>query len=328
MRKRAQGQAGRRATGERARRPSRPARGAAEKAGAPPPAATAAGRMRIAKAIAHAGLCSRRDAERWIADGRVRVNGAVITSPALDVGPADKVMVDDKALPKAQPVQMWRYHKPRGQVTTHRDPQGRPTVFENLPKDLPRVVSIGRLDYNTEGLLLLTTDGDLARHIELPATGWTRRYRVRAHGRVTQAELDKLKDGITIDGVRYGPIEATVDSMQGGNCWLTMALREGKNREVRNVTAALGLNVNRLIRVSFGPFQLLDLPAGTVEQIKRRVLADQLGRELAERFDLGTPSEEAPHARAKTGHRRRGPKPATKSTGKPRSKKKTGPHPR
>ena len=283
--------------------------------------APAADRMRIAKAIAHAGLCSRRDAERWIGDGRVKVNGVVITSPALDVGPTDKVIVDDKALPKAGPVQMWRYHKPRGQVTTHRDPQGRPTVFENLPKDLPRVVSIGRLDFNTEGLLLLTTDGDLARHIELPATGWTRRYRVRAHGRIAQAELDKLKDGITIDGVRYGPIEATVDSMQGGNCWLTMALREGKNREVRNVTAALGLSVNRLIRVSFGPFQLLDLAAGTVEPIKRRVLADQLGSELSERFGLGTARDEAPSkrsgARAGTKSRRRDKKPAAK----PRPKK-------
>ena len=303
MRKRAEGQAGNRAKGDRAPRPARPGRRAASgadreradasraPAGQPAPAAD---RMRIAKAIAHAGLCSRRDAERWIGDGRVKVNGVVITSPALDVGPTDKVVVDDKALPKAGPVQMWRYHKPRGQVTTHRDPQGRPTVFENLPKDLPRVVSIGRLDFNTEGLLLLTTDGDLARHLELPATGWTRRYRVRAHGRIAQPELDKLKDGITIDGVRYGPIEATVDSMQGGNCWLTMALREGKNREVRNVTAALGLSVNRLIRVSFGPFQLLDLAAGTVEPVKRRVLADQLGRELSGRFGLGAAGDEAP----------------------------------
>ena len=322
MPKRAQGQAGSRATAERARPPSRSSRPAAGKSGTARPSTQrsppAAERMRIAKAIAHAGLCSRRDAERWIADGRVRVNGAVITSPALDVGPADKVVVDDKALPKAAPVQLWRYHKPRGQVTTHRDPQGRPTVFENLPKDLPRVVSIGRLDFNTEGLLLLTTDGDLARHIELPATGWTRRYRVRAHGRVSQSELDKLKDGITIDGVRYGPIEATVDSMQGGNCWLSMALREGKNREVRNVLATLGLSVNRLIRVSFGPFQLLDLPAGEVEQVKRRILADQLGRDLSERFGFGTSSEEAPHARAGTGRRRRGAKPDAK----PRPKKK------
>jgi 23S rRNA pseudouridine2605 synthase len=245
--------------------------------------------MRIAKAIARAGLCSRREAERWIADGRVAVNGRLLASPAYDVGPSDRITVDGKPLPEAEPVRLWRYYKPRGLVTTHRDPQGRPTVFENLPPGLPRVISVGRLDFNTEGLLLLTTDGALARHLELPATGWLRRYRVRARGRVTQDELDRLKDGITIDGITYGPIEATLDSEKGANIWLTLGLREGKNREVRKVLATLGLEVGRLIRVSFGPFQLLDLEPGEAEAVKRRVLIDQLGVRLAR--ELGILSE-------------------------------------
>ncbi len=240
--------------------------------------------MRIAKALARAGLCSRREAERWIANGRVAVNGKVIASPALDVGSTDRVVIDGQPLPTAQPPQLWRYHKPKGLVTTHRDPEGRPTVFEKLPPGLPRVISVGRLDFNSEGLLLLTNDGELARHLELPATGWLRRYRVRAHGRVTQADLDRLKGGIEIDGVRYGPIEATLDTVQGANMWLTLSLREGKNREVRKILLALGLDVNRLIRISFGPFQLLDLPPGTVDLVKRRVLADQLGLKLAEQL--------------------------------------------
>jgi 23S rRNA pseudouridine2605 synthase len=243
--------------------------------------------MRIAKAMARAGLCSRRDAERWIADGRVAVNGKTITSPALDVSPKDRIVVDGDALPDAEPTRLWRFHKPRGFVTTHSDPEGRATVFDHLPKELPRVVSIGRLDFNTEGLLLLTNDGELARHLELPATGWLRKYRVRCHGVITQARLDTLKDGIEIDGVRYGPIEATVDGHQGGgNVWLTVGLREGKNREVKNILASLDLIVNRLIRVSFGPFQLMDLEEGKAESIKRRVLADQLGPELSKKFGL------------------------------------------
>lgn len=237
--------------------------------------------MRIAKAIARAGLCSRREAERWIADGRVSVNGELLSTPARDVGPGDRIMVDGKPLPEAEPVKLWRYYKPRGLVTTHRDPQGRPTVFENLPPGLPRVISVGRLDFNTEGLLLLTTDGSLARHLELPATGWLRRYRVRARGRVTPDQLDRLKHGITVDGMKYGPIEATLDSEKGANIWLTLGLREGKNREVRKVLSTLGLEVGRLIRVSFGPFQLLDLKPGEAEAVKRRVLIDQLGASLA-----------------------------------------------
>lgn len=242
--------------------------------------------MRIAKAIAHAGLCSRRDAEAWIAAGRVAVNGKVLATPAHVVKPSDKITVDGKPLPEAQSVRLWRYHKRRGLVTSHKDPQGRKTVFESLPPGLPRVVSVGRLDINTEGLLLLTTDGELARHLELPSTGWLRRYRVRAHGRVAQEALDRLRQGVTIDGVHYGPVEARIDREQGSNLWLTISLREGKNREVKQLAEYLGLTVNRLIRVSFGPFALGDLAEGAVDEVKRRVLADQLGAKLAEEFGL------------------------------------------
>ena len=245
-----------------------------------------AGPMRIAKAMARAGLCSRRDAERWIAEGRVTVNGRVLASPALDVGPADRIVIDGKPLPVQEAPKLWRYHKPKGLVTTHRDPEGRPTVFDNLPDTMGRVISIGRLDFNTEGLLLLTNDGALARHMELPGTGWLRRYRVRAHGRVTQEQLDKLKAGVEIEGVRYGPVEAALDKDQGANVWLSIGLREGKNREVRKILGTLGLDVNRLIRVSFGPFQLLDLAAGAIEPVKSRVLAEQLGAKLAREMGL------------------------------------------
>jgi 23S rRNA pseudouridine2605 synthase len=248
--------------------------------------------MRIARALARAGLCSRRDAERWIAQGRVSVNGKVLSSPAQDVTPSDSILVDGKLLPTPEPPRLWRYHKPKGLVTTHADPQGRPTVFDKLPEHLPRVVSIGRLDVNSEGLLLLTNDGALASHLELPATGWTRRYRVRAHGSVTQERLDRLKEGIEVAGVRYGPIEAKLDKEQGSNVWLTIGLREGKNREVRKVLESLGLTVNRLIRVSFGPFQLLDLEPGDVEVVKRRVLIEQLGARTARELGLEDPAAE------------------------------------
>lgn len=247
--------------------------------------------MRVAKAIAKAGLASRREAERWIGEGRVAVNGRTLDGPAHVVGPEDTVTVDGKPLPVPERPRLWRYHKPKGLVTTHRDPQGRRTVFEALPPGLPRVVSVGRLDIATEGLLLVTTDGALARHLELPATGWLRRYRVRAHGMIDQAKLDALKDGLTVEGVRYGPIEARLDRQQGGNVWLTLALREGKNREVKNVLAALGLAVNRLIRVSYGPFALGDLASGNVEEVKTRVLADQLGPRLARQLDLRPPRD-------------------------------------
>ena len=263
--------------------------------------------MRIAKAMARAGLCSRRDAERWIVEGRVAVNGRVLTTPAVEVGPDDKIIVDGAPLPEAEPAQIWRYSKPRGLVTTHSDPEGRPTVFDALPADMPRVVSIGRLDFNTEGLLLLTNDGALARHLELPATGWLRRYRVRAHGRVSQSDLDALREGVTIEGVRYGGIEAAIDSVQAGNMWLTIGLREGKNREVRRILGSLALEVNRLIRVSYGPFQLMDLAPGTVEPVKRRVLADQLGP-AAEQFGLTGPIDgyKARQAKLNPGARKGG----------------------
>jgi 23S rRNA pseudouridine2605 synthase len=256
--------------------------------------------MRVAKAMARAGLCSRREAERWIEQGRVRVNGAVLQSPARDVSEADHITIDNSPLPPAEPPRLWRYHKPKGLVTTHRDPEGRPTVFEALPAHLPRVISVGRLDVNTEGLLLLTNDGALARYLELPSTGWLRRYRVRAHGSVTPAALDALKVGSEVAGAHYGPIAATLDKTQGSNVWLTLALREGKNREVRTVLESLGLTVNRLIRISFGPFQLLDLGAGEVEPVRRRVLIDQLGAEVARELGLG-PHPLEPRSKARPG---------------------------
>ncbi|WP_025033813.1 pseudouridine synthase [Bradyrhizobium sp. DOA9] len=238
---------------------------------------------RIAKVLARAGLASRRDAEEMVTQGRVSVNGRVINSPALDVTGNDVVMVDGKPLPERERTRLFLYHKPRGLMTTHDDPEGRPTVFDNLPEGLPRLISIGRLDFNTEGLLLLTNDGGLARTLELPDTGWLRRYRVRAHGDVTQAQLDELKNGIEIEGVKYGPIEATLERDQGANVWLVFAIREGKNREVRNVCAHLGLEVNRLIRVSYGPFQLGEIAEGQVEEIRARVLREQLGDKVIEK---------------------------------------------
>lgn len=233
---------------------------------------------RIAKRLARAGLCSRREAERWIADGRVAVDGAVLTTPAVVVTPASRITVDGKAIPETGKTRLWRYHKPRGLITSHRDPEGRPTVFERLPPDMPRVISIGRLDVSSEGLLLLTNDGDLARRLELPSTGWLRRYRVRVHGRPDAAALTRLREGITVDEVRYGPIAATVDRQTGANAWLTFALREGKNREVRRVLEHLGLPVNRLIRIAYGPFQLGTLKPGETDEIPGKVLREQLGQ--------------------------------------------------
>jgi 23S rRNA pseudouridine2605 synthase len=243
------------------------------------PAKTKTGE-RIAKVVARAGLCSRRDAEEWITQGRVAVNGRVINSPALDVTSRDVITVDGQPLPERERTRLFLYHKPRGLMTTHDDPEGRPTVFDNLPEGLPRLISIGRLDFNTEGLLLLTNDGGLARALEHPDTGWLRRYRVRAHGEVTQAQLDQLKNGIEVDGVKYGSIDATLERDQGANVWVTFAIREGKNREVRNVMAHLGLEVNRLIRISYGPFQLGEIAEGQVEEVRSRVLRDQLGEKI------------------------------------------------
>jgi len=236
---------------------------------------------RIAKVVSRAGLASRRDAEEWIVQGRVTVNGRVINSPALDVTTRDVITVDGKPLPERERTRLFMFHKPRGLMTTHADPEGRPTVFDNLPEGLPRLISVGRLDFNTEGLLLLTNDGGLARVLELPDTGWLRRYRVRAHGEVTQDQLDALKKGVEVDGVKYGPIDAVLERDQGANVWLVFAIREGKNREVRNVMAHLGLEVNRLIRVSYGPFQLGELAEGEVEEVKTRVLREQLGERVA-----------------------------------------------
>jgi 23S rRNA pseudouridine2605 synthase len=234
---------------------------------------------RIAKFLARAGVCSRRDGERLIAEGRVKLNGVVLDTPAVKVGPADKVSVDGRPVGAAEATRLWRFHKPAGLVTTHRDPAGRPTVFERLPPDLPRVISVGRLDLTSEGLLLLTNDGELARRLELPSNGWLRRYRARAYGRVTQQELDTLQDGITVEGVRYGPIEAKLERA-AANSWITLSLTEGKNREVRRVLDALGLKVNRLIRIAYGPFQLATLAPGAVEEVPRRVLKDQLGKDV------------------------------------------------
>mgnify|MGYP001430130075 CR=1 FL=1 len=236
---------------------------------------------RIAKVMARAGLCSRRDAEIWIADGRVAVNGRVLDSANVVVAEGDRITVDGHPLAKRERTRLFLFHKPRGLVTTDRDPDGRETIFEAMPADLPRVVTIGRLDINTEGLLLLTNDGGLARVLELPSTGWLRRYRVRAHGETDQAKLDALRLGVTVDGVDYAGVEATLDRVQGSNVWLTMGLREGKNREVKRILEHLGLSVNRLIRLSYGPFQLGDLPEGGVEEVRPRVLREQLGPALA-----------------------------------------------
>ncbi|WP_027163223.1 pseudouridine synthase [Mesorhizobium sp. WSM1293] len=237
---------------------------------------------RIAKRLARAGLASRRDAEELIAAGRVKVNGRALTSPAFNVMPDDIIHLDGMEIPPIERTRLFLFHKPAGVVTTNRDPEGRKTVFDVLPAELPRLMTIGRLDINTEGLLLLTNDGGLSRVLELPATGWLRRYRVRVHGKVEESALAGLREGIAVDGVFYGAIEATLDREQGTNAWLTIGLREGKNREVRNILGSLGLDVTRLIRISYGPFQLDDLAEGHVLEIKGRVLRDQLGERLVE----------------------------------------------
>ena len=233
--------------------------------------------QRVAKLIARAGLCSRRDAERLIAEGRVKLDGKTLTQPGTAIDDPRRLLVDGKPLAAAERARLWRYHKPAGLVTTARDPQGRPTVFDNLPDHLPRVIAVGRLDLTSEGLLLLTNDGALARHLELPATGWVRRYRVRVHGFADPKRLERLKDGATVDGVRYGPVEAALERQKRGNAWLTMALTEGRNREVRKLCESMGLTVSRLIRVAYGPFQLGLLPRGEVEEVPGRVLKDQVG---------------------------------------------------
>ncbi len=235
---------------------------------------------RIAKVIARAGLASRREAEAWIAAGRVSVNGKAIASPALNVKPSDRIVVDGQPLPRKARTRLFLCNKPRGLVTTHSDPEGRPTIFAALPKNLPRLISVGRLDMNTEGLLLLTNDGGLARVLELPATGWLRRYRVRALGRVTQEVLDGLRKGVTVEGVHYGPIEATLERQLESNCWLNVGIREGKNREVRKVMESLGLKVSRLIRIAFGPFELGPIEECAVKEVETPALRKALGPEI------------------------------------------------
>ena len=246
---------------------------------------TAAEGERIAKFLARAGVASRREAERLIEQGIVTVDGTTLTTPAFKVTPDMDIRVDGSRVSATDAPRLWRYHKPAGLVTTHKDPQGRPTVFDAVADRLPRVISVGRLDLPTEGLLLLTNDGGLARALELPSTGWTRRYRVRAYGRVTKAALDALGDGVEIDGVQYRPIKAAIDQVQGGNVWLTMSITEGKNREIRNVCRHLGLQVNRLIRTAYGPFQLGRLKKGFVEEVPGKQMKEQLGKKLC--MELG-----------------------------------------
>ena len=245
------------------------------------------GGERIAKVMARAGLASRRGAEAIIAEGRVTLNGQRLDTPAITVKPGDDIRVDGKRLPRPEPARLWRYHKPKGLITTNRDDDGRATIFEKLPEHLPRVITVGRLDMNTEGLLLLTNDGDLARHLELPETGWLRRYRVRAFGRVDQADLDLLRKGPVVDGIVYGSVVARVERQQGDNVWLIVDLREGKNREVKRVLQSINLDVNRLIRVSYGPFTLDNMARGEVAEVPRRILSQQ----VPERFRQGRDSQ-------------------------------------
>ena len=285
---------------------------------------------RIAKVMARVGLASRREAEAWIAAGRVTVNGAVISSPALNVTARDRIVVDGQPLPQRARTRLFRYYKPRGLVTTHADPQGRPTIFRALPKRLPRVISIGRLDINSEGLLLLTNDGGLARMLELPSTGWLRSYRVRALGRVTQEALDRLRGGITVAGIHYGAIEATLDREQGANVWLTVGIREGKNREVRKVLEHLGLQVNRLIRVAYGPFELGELDDAEVAEVPTEELRAALGPDLAAQanadFESPLEHETATRNRASPSTPRRGapPSPRQREEGDERQGREPG----
>ncbi len=268
---------------------------------------------RIAKVIARAGLCSRREAERWIEAGRVRLDGKVLSTPAVAVTSKSNILVDGAPLPQKEGPRVWRYHKPAGLLTTHNDPEGRPSLFDHLPDDLPRVISVGRLDLNSEGLLLLTNDGDLARKLELPVNNWTRRYRVRVNGRIDENKLLDLAKGVSIDGVRYKSIQAVLDRQQGANAWLTVTLTEGKNREIRKVMEHLGWPVNRLIRVAFGPFQLGSLKKGDVEEVKGKVLKEQLGQgggpkqEHVKTKVKGTrkPDSKARKRKGKNAHRRR-----------------------
>lgn len=279
----------------------------------------------MAKALARAGVASRREAERLIEAGRVALNGKTLNSPAVKVMPGDELTFDGQPIGPRPPTQLWLYHKPNGLLTTHSDPEGRATVFDQLPKEMGRVISVGRLDLNSEGLLLLTNDGALARVLELPATGWTRRYRVRAYGNAVDRELAKLADGAVVDGVVYGPIEVTVDRRTGANVWLTVGIKEGKNREVRKVLAHVGLTVNRLMRVAYGPFQLGSLKRGEVTELKRSVLRDQLGK-LYPLDNDGNPTDTHVAVPATTGRAKAKPKPKPgKQSGWAKAAKKSEP---
>lgn len=293
-----------------------------------PPTTPPAG-DRIAKVLARSGLASRRDAERLIAEGRVRVNGKVIDSPALNISATDRVSVDGKLIAEPEPPRLWLYHKPAGLVTSEKDEKDRQTVFDTLPADMPRVMSVGRLDLNSEGLLILTNDGEVKRKLELPSTGWLRRYRVRINGSVSEERLENLRKGITVEGVEYQPMGVTFDRQQGANAWLTVTLREGKNREIRRTMEAIGVTVNRLIRISYGPFQLGNLKPGEVEELKQRVVRDQLGldtRPLPQRGRKAAAEDAAP-AKPSRKHikgdsaaampARNMAKPGTKATAKP-----------
>ena len=271
-----------------------PARASAAKTSPKPaekPISTAPEGERIAKMLSRAGVASRREAERLIEAGEVKVNGKTITSPALNVTAKDKVTVSGQPVAEKQPVRLWLYYKPEGLVTSNADEKGRDTVFDHLPEDLPRVMTVGRLDLNSEGLLLLTNDGGLKRRLELPSTGWLRKYRVRIHGNPTDPDFEPLRKGIEVEGERFQPMQVVLDRIQGANAWATVGLREGKNREIRRAMAAIGLTVNRLIRISYGPFRLNELEPGQVEEVRPRVLKDQLG------FDPFAEEEEAPAPR-------------------------------
>ncbi|MGM0561905.1 MAG: pseudouridine synthase [Pseudomonadota bacterium] len=259
---------------------------------------------RIAKLIARAGVCSRREAETLVTQGRVAVDGETLETPAVRVRPGQRVTIDGELLPAVEHTRLWRLHKPRGILTTAQDPEGRQTIYDGLPADLPRVMPVGRLDLTSEGLLLLTNDGGLKRQLELPATGWLRRYRVRVFGSVNERDLASLADGLTVDGVSYGPVQARLDSTRGRNSWLTFALREGKNREIRKLCEHLGYQVNRLIRVAYGPFQLGNLKEGHVEEVPTKILREQLGNRLPQQPEkTGRPGRTSQPAREKPAAR-------------------------
>ncbi len=235
---------------------------------------------RIAKFMARSGVCSRRQAEELIKQKRVSVNGVLIESPAFNVEGDEKILLDGEKLPAIEQTRLWLYHKPTGLLTTHKDTDNRPTVFDNLPPEMPRVISVGRLDLNSEGLLLLTNSGELSRKLELPANGWSRRYKIRVHGKVEPKKLAELEKGVTIDGVQYGKVKIELESQNGSNSWLLITLNEGKNREVRKLMKSIGLEVARLIRLSYGPFQLGSLKKGEVKEVPQKVLKEQLGDKL------------------------------------------------